>query len=194
MWYPNFPGCFHGYFQSSNLILLGAHWRVKQSSATKKHTGIHRGKYYQPVGFQKDTTSSYPASSTASQPSNQPFPFSLAVRWTNLLEAQVWAAQRPRYYWHLKLISRMTTGGKKRHITKHNDMYCMGWLLRVLLVSMAESIHEDQLGWWEQDFCNTIVLNTAAFRIFPQPFRHLSGHCPCWRWCSVQADGQGQKD
>lgn len=59
---------------------------------------------------------------------------------------------------------------------------------------MAESLHEDQLGWWEQHFFNTTVLNTAAFRIFPQPFRHLSGQCPCWRWCSVEADGHGRKN
>ena len=53
-------------------------------------------------------------------------------------------------------------------------MYCMGWLLRVLLVSMAESIHEDQLGWWEQNFWNTIVLNTAAFRCISYISRTIS--------------------
>ena len=35
---------------------------------------------------------------------------------------------------------------------------------------------ETRLCWILQHF--------DAFRIFPEPFRHLSKHCPCWRWCS----------
>lgn len=108
-------------FQPSNIILLGAHWRVKQaqSSAKKNTTNYTQGEILSTCDGKKDTTNSEPSifyHFPAFKPT-LPF-FSLAVRWTNLLEAQVWAAQRPRYYWHLKLISRMTTGGKK---TTHNE-------------------------------------------------------------------------
>lgn len=65
-------------FQPSNIILLGAHWRVKQaqSSAKKNTTNYTQGEILSTCDGKKDTTSSYPASSTTtSQPSNQPFPF-----------------------------------------------------------------------------------------------------------------------